>query len=134
VSETLFAIIDGSGAVVNVIVAEQEFVDSLPDLIADDGVDTGDLTSAHKFVDVTDKDPQPGIGWTRAANGKFVAPAVPEPTQAELDARAAAEAAAEARAADDEFLAGLQTKVAAAESLTQDERDRMTLISLTRGG
>ena len=141
-AETLFAVLDADGVVENVIVADQEFIDSLSDAIADPDTNTGTLTPKHRFVDVTNVDGAAdggpgsaiGIGWKKAKNGRWVAPTPPEPTQAELDARAAAEAQNAQRAADDEFLAAVQAKVNAGTSLTQDERDRLTLINASRAG
>lgn len=135
-AETLFALLDDEGVVTNVIVADQEFIDTLQAQIDDENVDTGAIEFARAY-DITsvvadDSTPSPGIGWRRARNGKWVAPTPPEPTQEELDARAAAQAEADRRAADDEFLAGLRTKMDAGETLTQDERDRLALIQLSR--
>lgn len=126
--ETLFAVVGADGVVENVIVADQEFIDSLSAAIADPEHDTGALTADHKFYDVTGKDPQPGVGWTRAKNGRFSAPTPPEPTQAELDAQAAADQ----RAADDDFLASIRNKVDAGTELTAAEQTRLTFISASR--
>lgn len=128
--ETLYAVLDADGVVENVIVADADFIAELQSNIADPDVDTGAFTSDQRFVDVTDKGV--GVGWKRAGNGRFTAPVPPEPTPEELQAQEDAEAAATRRTADDAFLAGLQDKVAAGESLTQDERDRMALIQLSR--
>lgn len=129
-AETLYALVDDEGVVTNVIVADKEFIDSLGDQIEDPDVDTGDLAFA-KAYDVTDKGV--GIGHKRAANGKWVAPTPPEPTEDELAAQAAAQADAEQRAADDEFLDGLAAKLNTGGSLTQDERDRKDVILARRG-
>lgn len=129
-AETLYALTDADGVVTNVIVADQAFIDALPAQIDDPDVDTGDL-SFHKAFDVTGKNV--GIGHKRSSNGRWVAPTPPAPTQDELDAQAAAQAAADARAADDEFLAGLATKLDGGGSLTQDERDRKDVILARRG-
>lgn len=132
-AETLYALVDDEGVVTNVIVADKAFIDSLGEQIEDPDVDTGDLAFA-KAYDVTDKGV--GIGHKRAANGKWVAPAPPappEPTEDELAAQKAAQAAADQRAADDEFLDGLATKLNTGGSLTQDERDRKDVILARRG-
>lgn len=128
--ETLFAVIAG-GVVENVIVADQEFINSLEGAIADPNHDTGLLTEEHQFVELIGLDARPGVGWTYDG-GEFAAPPVAEPTLTELEVQAAAFAAAEQRADDDAFLEGLRAKARRGVSLTQDERDRMTLLSLLR--
>ena len=77
-TETLYAIIDADGLIVDRIVADAEFVKALPDMIADEDVDSGNLDPSHRYVDITDRDPMPGIGWTRGRNGRFTPPPEPE--------------------------------------------------------
>lgn len=130
--ETVFAVLDADGVVINKIVAGQEFIDTLIEHIADPDIDSGEYDESNRFVDITDRDPQPNIGWARAKNGRFIAPVPPEPTAEEVAAREQAEAEASARADDDAFLAELDTRVRGGGRLTQDERDRMDLIRLRR--
>jgi len=128
-SETTFALLDADGTVLNVIVADQEFIDGLAAQVADPDVDTGDLTF-DKAVDVTGKGVGPG--HKRAKNGKFSPPVIPPPTPEEIAAQEAVEAADAQRAEDDAFLDTLDGKVRKGTSLTQDERDRKDVILARR--
>lgn len=127
-TETLFAVVSADGVVENVIVADEEFVISLSMQIADPGVDTGGFSHDQTFVNVTDLDPRPGVGWVKDGS-EFIAPI---PTLEDQVAQEAARAEAEQRSADDEFLAGIQAKVTTGKGLSQGERDRMDLIRLIR--
>jgi hypothetical protein len=125
--ETVFALLDADGLVLNVIIADQAYVDELAAQLDDPDVDTGSIEFA-RAVDITGREPMPGIGWTRAGNGRFVAPEPPEPSQAELDAQAEQDR----RAADDAFIADVLERVAAGGALTDTERDRLELVRLAR--
>lgn len=127
-TETLFAVVDAAGVVENVIVADQEFIDGLTAAVADPNHDTGTLTVDHVYVNVTALDPQPGVQWTYK-NDVFVAPLLPEPPPKAAAAQAAMQAQ---RTEEDVFLTGLRDKMAKGVYLSQDERDRMQVIQLTR--
>jgi hypothetical protein len=129
--EQQFALVDAQGVVMSVIVADQEFVDSLAEQVDDPDVDSGDLSFARTY-DVTGKGV--AVGFRRAANGKWVAPTPPEPSPEELAGLQAAEEAAAQRATDDEFVAAASAKLRSGGALTQAERDRLTLIQLERSG
>jgi hypothetical protein len=82
-----YAILDEEGNVVNIIVADQEFIDSLTSQIQDESVDTGTLSETNEFVELSeDLDTRPGVGW-KHQGGEWVAPEpvepedVPEPEQ-----------------------------------------------------
>ena len=126
-SEQTWALLDADGVVANVIVADEEFIASLDDLIDDPDTDTGDLAKGKRYR-VDDLDEPVSVGWKRSRNGRWVAPVPPEPTEEELAARAAAEQ----RAADDAWLADALGKVRGGGKLTQDERDRLALIQASR--
>lgn len=126
-----YALADENGVALSVIVADQEFIDNLAKQVADPDVDTGEVKFA-KAYDVTGKDVS--AGHKRAANGKWTRPGPPEQTEAEKAALAAAGAAAAQRAEDDAFLKTLRTKQQSKQPLSQDERDRLSLIIASRGG
>jgi hypothetical protein len=63
-AEQVWALCDEHGVVQQTIVADEAFIDQLPDLIAADDVDSGELV-ANGAYDVTDADPRPAIGWRR---------------------------------------------------------------------
>lgn len=116
--ETIYAVLDTSGLVVNTIVADAAFIKSLPGAIADDTIDTGGLTPDLKYVDITGNDPQPGPGWTRASNGRFTPPPAPDP------------APEPAPDPDQVFVTEAAQRLADGGTLTQDERDRLLAIDL----
>jgi len=62
-SEQLWAVVEDTGEVSNVLVGDQDFIDQLRADIAKPDVDTGDYHHRQEFIDVTDLDPQPGVGW-----------------------------------------------------------------------
>lgn len=126
--ETLYALTDAEGVAVNVIVADAAFIKELGAQIADPDVDTGDQAFA-KAYDVTGKNV--GIGHRRVGT-KWEEPPVPEPTSEEIESRKQAEADAIARADDNAFITAMQTKARGKQSFTQDERDRMLAIDLSR--
>lgn len=144
-SETTFALTDANGLVVDTIVASPEYIKELEKNVSDPNVDTGPLVFA-KAYDVTGQ--RVARGHKRAADGKWTAPEPeadvprisPKPTQAQLAEQAAKDTAAKAqadaqarqRAEDDAFVKALQTKQGK-QPFTQDERDRMNLILLSRG-
>lgn len=124
--ETVYALTDADGVVINRIVADAAYIKELGAQIADPDVDSGDLTFA-KAYDVTSKDV--GIGYRRASNGQWVRP---EPTPEQIEVQERVEAEAAARAEDDEFVAAMKEKARAKQSFTQDERDRLQAIDLSR--
>ena len=64
-----YALLDEDGTVINVILADEQFIKTLPDLIADVNVDTGTLTF-DRAVELTDGDREQGvgIGWHHATD------------------------------------------------------------------
>lgn len=84
-SETIYAIVDSTGIVINTIVADKSFIDSLPAIIASDEIDSGYLDASNQYVDVTSVNPRPGFGWKRLGKGKFEAPPAPEPVDPDPD-------------------------------------------------
>lgn len=129
-TETVLALVDADGVVVNTIVApDPSYAATLETMVADPKVDTGPVRFAQA-LDVTGK--SVGVGHRRAASGKFTPPPAPELTaaqRADLDAAAAAETA---RRDADAFLATLDAKLAAGGQLTQTERDRKDVIAARR--
>lgn len=69
-----FALVDSKGVVVNIIDAEQEFINDLPRQIEDPEVDSGNLVFSEAH-DIGDQ--EVGIGW-RYQRGEWVAPEVDE--------------------------------------------------------
>lgn len=124
---SVYAVIDDHGKVVNVIVAEAEFIATLPDLISNPDIHTGPLQVGHTYCDISEIEQAVGVGWVRAEDGTFSLDSAAE------EAQNSAEIAAEESAArDTEFLEEVAAKVQAGEHLTQDERDRLTIIQLRR--
>lgn len=122
-----FAVVDSNGVVVNVIVADQEFIDSLPDLVADPTLDTTNFNGA-KFYDISNKNVS--VGYTRNSNGSY-SPKVP--TEEEINAEQAASDLIAQIASDKARLIELRAKVGPGNpGLTQDERDELNVIMLTR--
>ena len=76
-SEQLWAVIEPDGVVSNVILADQDFIDSLKDAVTDEAVDSGPHSADHRYVDITDLDPQPAIRWVLKGK-KFTPPPVEE--------------------------------------------------------
>lgn len=111
------------GVVVETILADQAFIDSLPEFIADGETSTSDL--AGNYVDISSTDPVPGRGWLRAKNGSF---SPPSPSEDELSQQAAASA----RADDDAFLADILERLRAGEGISQVERDRLNAVQASR--
>jgi len=75
-----YALIDRDGNVVNLIEAEQEFIDQLEGLIADPAVNTGSLPAGLEYVPLEGFDelngevPRPEVGGRRDSNGIFLPP------------------------------------------------------------
>lgn len=126
-AETLFAVIT-DGEVKNIIVAEQRFVDALPDDLTDPDVDTGQFESDDTLIKISGMNPMPGLGWT-VKNKKFSPPVV---TQEELDAQAALATQVAERADDDAFLAAVTTKLRKKQAVTADEKTRLQAIDVSR--
>lgn len=125
--EQNYALLDASGAVINVIVADKDYIDNLPKLIADSTIDTGPLQFAEA-VNITGK--RVMIGHIRGADGTF---SPRKPTQAELDAQAASAAAIAQRAAEDARILILRNKTGPGNpGLSPSERDELNLLLLSR--
>ena len=63
-----YALVDADGLVFNVIEADQDFIDALPELVVDPDVDTSpELKRVRETAHVNHPD-APAIGWRR--NGK----------------------------------------------------------------
>jgi hypothetical protein len=126
-TETIYALTDSNGIVIERIVASKEFIDSLPKLINDPNVDTGNLEFS-KAYDVTGQNVS--LGHKRMSNGTW---SKPEPTQEELDAAATIEAERTQRQTEDARITALRAKVGPGKpGLTQADRDELNLIMLSR--
>lgn len=71
-AETKFAIIDASGILKNVIVADQKFIDDVKSAINDPNADISHLyTKEDKFVEITSIEPSPSFGWYQDGAGNW---------------------------------------------------------------
>jgi hypothetical protein len=77
-----YAFLDENGIVINVIVADQDFIDSLQSQIDDENVDTGNIALYSTPVRIDELSVKPGNGWRKSGN-KWVSPDVSEPPQPE---------------------------------------------------
>lgn len=122
--EKIYALLDGDGYVVNLIVADEDFISSLPALVADESVDTGDLPrEAYRVDNIPDEVVR---GWRRANNGRWVAPERPAPVEVVEPPETVA------LREDQEFAVNMKDKARGGEPLTQDERDRLLAIQLSQ--
>lgn len=74
-SETLAAVLDDEGLVVNVVVVDPETVETYAEAVEADPTPAAAvrvLTAAERDAGVT-------LGWRRAGNGRLVPPPEPEP-------------------------------------------------------
>lgn len=127
-TEQTFAVVNDD-IVVNTIVAGQKFLDQLKKQIPDDAVDTALFSKRDIFIDITNLDPKPGLGWTMTKKGVFSPPVVPEPTKEEITAQNKAEQQAANSADDAQFRVAMQDKLRQGQTLTQNERDRLLALS-----
>jgi hypothetical protein len=75
-----YAILDADGTIINVIVADQEFIDSLESQINDVNVDSGSmiLHSPPILIEDIEGTDRPGLGWKK--NGSEWEKPAPPPT------------------------------------------------------
>lgn len=127
-AEQTFAVVN-EDVVMNIIVAEQKFIDRLKKQIPDAAVDTALFSKQDVFIDITHLNPKPGHGWTMNKKGVFSPPEVPEPTEEELAARNETEQQAANAADDAQFRIAMQDKLRQGRTLTPNERDRLLALS-----
>lgn len=124
-TDRVFALLDANNVVVNTIVADPEFITSLPEMVKNSKLNSSSALAASKIHDVTDK--VVGIGHQRSASGEWVPPKPISPSKEELDAIAA-------QKAEDARIQALRAKVGPGKpGLTQAERDELHLIMINRG-